>query len=73
LERRRLVVRKNHASDRRIRVVELTARGRKLIEKAYLKHKIDMEKAVVRLNPHERSLLVNLLKRLGGVDGNLSE
>lgn len=65
LEEKSLVVRKNHPEDRRIRVVELTAKGRRLIERAYGRHKLDMEKAVHGLSREERRALVNLLKRLG--------
>jgi MarR family transcriptional regulator, 2-MHQ and catechol-resistance regulon repressor len=65
LQEKRLVVRKNHPDDRRIRVVELTTKGRRLIEKAYAQHKLDMEKAVRGLSREERVVLVNLLKRLG--------
>jgi MarR family transcriptional regulator, 2-MHQ and catechol-resistance regulon repressor len=65
LEDKSLVVRKNHADDRRIRVVDLTAKGRRLIEKAYAQHKLDMEQAVRGLSRDERGVLVNLLKRLG--------
>jgi MarR family transcriptional regulator, 2-MHQ and catechol-resistance regulon repressor len=65
LEEKSLVVRKNHPDDRRIRVVELTAKGRRLIDKAYAQHQLDMEKAVRGLSHEERGVLVNLLKRLG--------
>ena len=65
LEEKSLVVRKNHAEDRRIRVVELTAKGRLLIEKAYARHKVDLEEAVRGLSREERRVLADLLKRLG--------
>jgi MarR family transcriptional regulator, 2-MHQ and catechol-resistance regulon repressor len=65
LEEKWLVARKNHPDDRRIRVVELTAKGRRLIEKAYAQHKVDMEEACRGLSREERGVLVNLLKRLG--------
>jgi MarR family transcriptional regulator, 2-MHQ and catechol-resistance regulon repressor len=69
LERRWLVVRKHHLVDRRIRIVELTPKGRQLIEKAFAAHEVDMEKAVSNLSRAERGMLVNLLKRLGDRDG----
>jgi MarR family transcriptional regulator, 2-MHQ and catechol-resistance regulon repressor len=69
LERKWLVVRKHHATDRRIRIVELTTKGRQLIEKAFAKHEVDMEKAVSNLSRAERGMLVDLLKRLGDRDG----
>jgi MarR family transcriptional regulator, 2-MHQ and catechol-resistance regulon repressor len=65
MEARWLVVRKNHPEDRRVRLVELTAKGRRLIEKAYVQHEIDMEKAMRVLSREERAELVDLLKRLG--------
>ena len=69
LESKWLVVRKHHPTDRRIRIVELTSKGRQLIEKAFAQHKIDMEKAVSNLSRAERGMLVDLLKRLGDRDG----
>jgi MarR family transcriptional regulator, 2-MHQ and catechol-resistance regulon repressor len=65
MEAKWLVVRKNHPEDRRVRLVELTAKGRRLIEKAYAQHETDMEKAMRALTREERSQLVGLLKRLG--------
>jgi MarR family 2-MHQ and catechol resistance regulon transcriptional repressor len=65
LEERSLVVRKSGQQDRRIRVVELTSKGRRLIEKAYAQHQVDMEEAVKGISREERIALVNLLKRLG--------
>jgi MarR family transcriptional regulator, 2-MHQ and catechol-resistance regulon repressor len=69
LESKWLVVRKHHPTDRRIRIVELTTKGRHLIKKAFVQHKIDMEKAVSNLSRAERGMLVDLLKRLGGQNG----
>ena len=65
LEEKWLVVRKHHPEDRRVRVVELTAKGRRLIEKIYAQHRIRMDEAVSCLSRRERSTLVDLLKRLG--------
>jgi len=64
MEARWLVARKNHPEDRRIRLVELTAKGRRLIERAYSQHSIDMEKAISVLSREERGILVELLGRL---------
>jgi MarR family transcriptional regulator, 2-MHQ and catechol-resistance regulon repressor len=69
LESKWLVVRKHHPTDRRIRIVELTPKGRRLIEKGFAQHRIDMEKAVSNLSRAERGMLVDLLKRLGDRDG----
>jgi MarR family 2-MHQ and catechol resistance regulon transcriptional repressor len=71
LESKWLVVRKNHPQDRRVRIVELTTKGRRLIEKGYAQHRIDMEKAVRGLSREERSDLVDLLRRLGTGSENL--
>jgi MarR family transcriptional regulator, 2-MHQ and catechol-resistance regulon repressor len=65
MEAKWLVVRKNHPEDRRVRLVELTAKGRRLIEKAYAQHAVDMERAMSGLSRGERAELVDLLKRLG--------
>jgi MarR family transcriptional regulator, 2-MHQ and catechol-resistance regulon repressor len=68
MESKWLVVRKNHPEDRRVRLVELTAKGRRLIEKAYAQHSSDMEKAMNSLSRHERAELVDLLSRLDKAD-----
>jgi MarR family transcriptional regulator, 2-MHQ and catechol-resistance regulon repressor len=65
MEAKWLVARKNHPEDRRIRIVELTPKGRRLIEKAYTEHELNMEKAMKVLSREQRALLVELLKRLG--------
>jgi MarR family transcriptional regulator, 2-MHQ and catechol-resistance regulon repressor len=65
MEAKWLVVRKNDPEDRRVRVVELTPKGRRLIEKAYARHEIIMEKAMKYLSREDRAVLVDLLKRLG--------
>lgn len=64
LEQKSFVSRKNHPADRRIRIVELTPKGRKLIEKAYAQHRNDMEAAVKVLSRQERTVLLDLLNRL---------
>ena len=55
----------NHPEDRRVRLVELTAKGRRLIEKAYGQYSSDMENAMSGLSRNERGELVDLLRRLG--------
>ena len=64
MEAKWLVVRKNHPSDRRIRLVELTSKGRKLIEKACAQFVVDMESTVDNLSKEERSTLFELLRKL---------
>ena len=65
LERRALVRRESHASDRRARIVHLTAAGRKLISGIFAEHSKVMEQTAHALTPSERATLVSLLKKLG--------
>src|SRR6059036_4280700 len=44
LEKRGLVERRSHGTDRRARIVHLTKEGRKLIRRAYANHAADMER-----------------------------
>lgn len=71
LAARRLVRRRNHPADRRVRLVELTARGRQLIEPAFERHAADLERSTAVLTRAEQTTLVALLKKLGiAVDAN---
>jgi MarR family transcriptional regulator, 2-MHQ and catechol-resistance regulon repressor len=65
MEAKWLVVRKNLPDDRRVRIVELTPKGRQLIEKAYAQHEIDMERAMKHFSREDRNALIDLLKQLG--------
>ena len=65
LEQKNLVVRKNDANDRRVRLVELTPEGLRLSKKMFAEHRKDMEKAAQALSSEERAVLIGLLKRLG--------
>jgi MarR family 2-MHQ and catechol resistance regulon transcriptional repressor len=64
LEKRALVKRKN-TDDRRVRLVELTAKGRALITKTFREHAAAMEDAAQVLSKEERLILLQLLKKLG--------
>ena len=64
LEKKALVKRKN-TDDRRVRMVELTAKGRALITRVFRKHVTAMEEAVGVLSKEERMSLLRLLKKLG--------
>ena len=64
LEKRALVKRKN-TDDRRVRLVELTAKGRALITKTFREHSAAMEEAAGVLSKQERLMLLRLLKKLG--------
>jgi MarR family transcriptional regulator, 2-MHQ and catechol-resistance regulon repressor len=60
-----LVTRTESGTDRRVRVVDLTPKGRDLITEIFGQHAKDMEKLVGILTPTDRVQLVNALKRLG--------
>ena len=60
-----LVSRKDHPDDRRVRQVELTAKGRALITRGFREHASAMETAVGVLSTNERLKLLRLLKKLG--------
>ena len=64
LEKTALVKRRN-TDDRRVRLVELTPKGRALISKIFRKHVTAMEEAAGVLSKEERLLLLRLLKKLG--------
>ena len=65
LEARGLLQRTVDPEDLRARIVQLTAHGRNLAEKAFAKHASDMEETMAVLRPREREDLVRLLKKLG--------
>jgi MarR family 2-MHQ and catechol resistance regulon transcriptional repressor len=60
-----LVVRTLTAKDRRARVLELTPKGRDLIERTFLEHARHLEKAMAVLDAKERRRLYAGLKKLG--------
>ena len=64
LEKKALVKRKN-TDDRRVRLVELTAKGRALITRIFREHAAAMEEAAGVLSKEERLILLRLLKKLG--------
>jgi MarR family 2-MHQ and catechol resistance regulon transcriptional repressor len=65
LVKKGLVSRKDHPDDRRVRRVELTAKGRALITRGFREHAAAMETAVGALSKKERLSLLRLLKKLG--------
>lgn len=65
LEARGLVARKDDPTDRRVRQVQLTAAGRRLIKPAFEQHAADLETIVSVLTRGERATLVTLLRKLG--------
>jgi MarR family 2-MHQ and catechol resistance regulon transcriptional repressor len=64
LEKKALVKRKN-TDDRRVRLVELTAKGRALVSKTFREHAAAMERHAGLLSKEERLVLLRLLKKLG--------
>lgn len=74
LAERGLVARKDDPNDRRVRIVSLTADGRRLIKSAFARHAADLDKVVAVLTAHERTTLVSLLRKLGrSVDASVGE
>ncbi|MDB5051429.1 MAG: transcriptional regulator, MarR family [Fibrobacteres bacterium] len=69
LEKKALVRGKN-TDDRRVRLVELTAKGRTLITKTFREHAAAMEKSASVLPTEERLTLLRLLKKLGKGEGD---
>src|SRR5437763_17065758 len=65
LVKKGLVSRKDHPNDRRVRQVELTAKGRALITRGFREHSAAMETSVRVLSKNERLTLLRLLKKLG--------
>ena len=66
LERKGLVERRAHETDRRARIVHLTKEGGKLITRIYAEHAADMERlASQSLTREERKTLILLLKKIG--------
>jgi MarR family 2-MHQ and catechol resistance regulon transcriptional repressor len=70
LETRGLVAREAHESDRRARIVTLTARGHEEAAKLFAGHKAAMDLAASGLSKTERATLIELLKKLGTSAGD---
>jgi len=65
LVKKGLVSRKDQSDDRRVRRVELTPRGRKMITRVFGEHAAAMEGVADVLSKNERLTLLRLLKKLG--------
>jgi MarR family 2-MHQ and catechol resistance regulon transcriptional repressor len=65
LEQRKLLKRTPHASDRRRVLLELTAEGRKAIEKTFARHVQRLVEELSPLEPQEQEELARLCKLLG--------
>src|SRR5438477_628845 len=70
LESRGLVTREAHPSDRRARIVRLTAAGKEKAAKVFAVHKAAMDLAASGLSKTQRAMLIRLLKKLGTSAGN---
>ena len=64
LERKGLVTRSATPSDRRAKVLELTSKGRRVVEAAFRRHAVELEAAMAGLNGTEKRQLYGLLKKL---------
>lgn len=65
LDERGLVVRRLDEEDRRIRVVELTAAGRKWITAVFANHERQLEELMAGISQNERAQLYKGLKKVG--------
>ena len=65
LEKLGLVVRKSSPSDRRARVVELTAKGKRLAASSFERHAKDLEALMSGLSENEKEQIYGPLKKLG--------
>lgn len=65
VEKKGLVVRKTTPTDRRARLLELTAEGRRLAKALFEKHARDLETPMSALSEGEKQQLYTLLKKLG--------
>ena len=58
-------MKRKNTDDRRVRLVELTPKGRALITKTFREHAAAMEEVAGVLSKEERLILLRLLKKLG--------
>ena len=65
LVKKDLVVRQEQETDRRVRNVRLTKKGRKLISTGFKEHAAAMETAMSGLSDREKRTLLRLLKKVG--------
>lgn len=64
LEKAGLIARKPHPSDRRATVVELTGKGRTLVDEAVTAHVANEHRMLAGLGAEERDMLAALLEKL---------
>jgi MarR family 2-MHQ and catechol resistance regulon transcriptional repressor len=73
LATRGLVRREDDARDRRACIVQLTAAGRRLIERAFAQHRDEMEQVLEGFSIDERQRLLPLLRQIGRVAEGFTE
>ena len=73
LLKRGLVSRINSAEDRRVRVVDLTASGRRLIEQVFAAHSRECDRLAQVLSPKERRQVARGLKTFGKAAAHVRE
>jgi MarR family transcriptional regulator, 2-MHQ and catechol-resistance regulon repressor len=65
LERKGLLMRRPNPSDRRAKLLELTPKGKHVVETAFERHASEIEAAMAVLSGAEKRQLYGLLKKLG--------
>jgi MarR family 2-MHQ and catechol resistance regulon transcriptional repressor len=65
LEKKGLILRTAARDDRRVKLLKLTAEGRRVVEEAFGRHAAELESAMAVLNQSEKRELHGLLKKLG--------
>jgi MarR family transcriptional regulator, 2-MHQ and catechol-resistance regulon repressor len=65
LEKKGLLIRRSTPTDRRAKVLELTSKGRRVVEAAFQRHAEELEAAMANLSGTEKRQLHGLLKKLG--------
>jgi MarR family 2-MHQ and catechol resistance regulon transcriptional repressor len=70
LLKRGLVTRTNSSEDRRVRVVDLTSSGRRLIEQVFAAHARQIDRLADVLSPKERRQIARGLKAFGKAAGH---
>src|SRR5438876_5933444 len=65
LEKLGLIIRKSSPSDRRARVVQLTAKGKRLAASSFERHAKDLEALMSAVSEKEKEQLYRSLKKLG--------
>jgi MarR family transcriptional regulator, 2-MHQ and catechol-resistance regulon repressor len=73
LEKQELVERTNDPTDRRARLVNLTAKGSKLIKKAFDRHEADIDKLMASTSKAERKQLTSSLMKLRHAAGTSAD